>query len=30
MAVDGQERRRHLIGHDDENVGRFGGHWDPR
>ena len=26
MAVDGQERRRHLIRHDDENVGRFGGH----
>ena len=26
MAVDGQERRRHLVGHDDENVGRFGGH----
>ena len=26
MAVDRQERRRHLIGHDDENVGRFGGH----
>ena len=27
VAVDRQERRRHLVGHDDENVGRFGGHW---
>ena len=26
MAVDGQERRRHLIGHDNENVRRLGGH----
>ena len=26
MAVDRQERRRHLIGHDDEDIGRFGGH----
>jgi hypothetical protein len=26
MAMDGQKRRRHLVGHDDENVGRVGGH----
>ena len=26
MAVDRQARRRHLIGDDDENVGRFGSH----
>ena len=26
MAVDRQERRRHLIGHDDEDVWRAGGH----
>ncbi len=25
-AVDRQERRRHLVGHDEENVGRVGGH----
>ena len=26
MAVDRQERRRHLIGHHDKNIGRFRGH----
>src|SRR3984885_10534707 len=26
VAVDGQKRRRHLVGHDDENVGCCCGH----